>query len=139
MLDVDVRVPLNLIIEKKILSEHGVPDEGGIRPFEPTLLPNNYDQIMIFLKPSGSNLKILKELIEYNKDKGNKKYYPCFWPKRTIICKEFFEENNLNEFVDVRDFSFDLLPIDIDLYSLEMKFLKELYINNDHSIHTTVA
>jgi len=22
-----------------------------------------------------------------NKDKGNKKYYPCFWPKRTIICK----------------------------------------------------
>jgi hypothetical protein len=90
MLDVDVRVPLNLIIEKKILSEHGVPDEGGIRPFESTLLPNNYDQIMIFLKPSGSNLKILKELIEYNKDKGNKKYYPCFWPKRTIICKEFF-------------------------------------------------
>lgn len=39
----------------------------------------------------------------------------------------------------MRDFSFDLLPLDVDLYSLEMKFLKDLYINHDHSIYTTVA
>lgn len=41
--------------------------------------------------------------------------------------------------MDVRDFSFDLLPIDNDIYSLEMKLLKELYINHDHSIYATVA
>ena len=33
MLDPDVRTPINLVIERKILSEHGVPDEGGILPF----------------------------------------------------------------------------------------------------------
>lgn len=96
MLDIDVRTPINLIIERKILSEHGVPDEGGILPFEPLPIPTNYDQIMIFLKPTSENLIVLKELIETNRDKGNKKYYPCFWPKRTIICKEFFEKNSLN-------------------------------------------
>lgn len=139
MLDNDARVPINLVIERKLLSEHGVPEEGGIIPFDPLPIPSNYDQIMIFLKPSGENLKILKELIDMNRDKGNKKYYPCFWPKRTIICKEFFEQNQLSDFVDIRDFSFDLLPLDVDLYSLEMKFIKELYINHDHSIYSTVA
>lgn len=63
MLDPDVRTPINLVIERKILSEHGVPDEGGILPFEPIVPPANHDQIMIFLKPSGENLKTLKELI----------------------------------------------------------------------------
>lgn len=41
--------------------------------------------------------------------------------------------------MDIRDFSFDLLPIDVDVYSLELKFLKELYIYHDHSLYTTVA
>jgi len=87
MLDEEVRVPINLVIERKIFSEHGVPDEGGILPFDPMPIPNNYDQIMIFLRPTGENLLRLKDLVEVNKDKGTKKYFPCFWPKRTIICK----------------------------------------------------
>jgi len=41
--------------------------------------------------------------------------------------------------VDVKDFSFDLLPLDIDLYSLEMKIMRELYIEDNHSIYSTVA
>ena len=87
MLDMEVRVPINLVIEKKVLSEHGVPDEGGIMPFEPMPLPNNQDQIMVFMRPTGENLKQLRELIEMNRSRGNKRYYPCFWPKRTLICK----------------------------------------------------
>lgn len=116
-----------------------MPEEDGIKAFDAIPLPNNYDQIMVFLRPNGESLIKLKELIEANKDRGAKKYYPCFWPKRTVICKEFFEQNGLSPFVDIRDFSFDLLPLDVDLYSLEMRFLKELYIGHDHSIYTTVA
>ena len=41
--------------------------------------------------------------------------------------------------MDIRDFSFDLLPLDVDIYSLEMKTLKDVYINHDHSIYSTVA
>ena len=94
---------------------------------------------MIFLSPTHENLKILKELITINAEKGNKKYYPCFWPKRTLACKEFLESSKLLDLVEMKDFSFDLLPLDIDLYSLEMKNLKEQYVNNNHLIYTTVA
>lgn len=74
-----------------------------------------------------------------NAQSSNKRYFPCFWPKRTIICKEFLEQEDLLKYVDIKDFSFDLLPLDIDLYSLETKYLKELYINNNHSIYSMVA
>lgn len=53
MFEPDTRTLLNLIIEKKALSEHGVPEEGGLLPFEPLPLPNNYDQIIIIVKPTG--------------------------------------------------------------------------------------
>jgi hypothetical protein len=140
MLDDELRVPFNLIIvDRKIYSEHGVPEEDGIKAFDPIPLPNNYDQIMVFLRPNGESLIRLRDLINANANTGAKRYYPCFWPKRTIICKEFFEQNGLTGVVDIRDFSFDLLPLDVDLYSLEMRFLKELYISHDHSIYTTVA
>lgn len=43
------------------------------------------------------------------------------------------------QFMDIKDFSFDLLPLDVDLYSLEMKIMKDLYIDDNHSIYTTVA
>jgi len=56
-----------------------------------------------------------------------------------LACKEFLESAKLLEFVEMKDFSFDLLPLDIDLYSLEMKNLKEQYVNNNHLIYTTVA
>lgn len=43
------------------------------------------------------------------------------------------------QYIEIKDFSFDLLPLDVDLYSLELNFVKELYINNNHSVYTTVA
>ncbi len=140
MLEEGMRELFNLIIlDRKTYSEHGVFEEEGIRGFEPVQLPNNYDQVMIFLRPNSDSLIRLKDLINANSNSGAKRYYPCFWPKRTIICKEFFELNGLTHLVDIRDFSFDLLPLDVDLYSLEMRFLKEMYISHDHSIYTTVA
>ena len=42
-------------------------------------------------------------------------------------------------YLEIKDFSFDLLPLDIDLYSLEMKVIRELYIEDNHTIYSTVA
>jgi|JI6StandDraft_1071083.scaffolds.fasta_scaffold09921_6 hypothetical protein len=39
----------------------------------------------------------------------------------------------------LRDFSFDLIPIDHDLYSLEIKCFKELFVDQDYSIYNLVA
>jgi hypothetical protein len=43
-----------------MFSEHGVPEEGGIAPFEVKVIDKNYDQILIFLSPTVNNLKNLK-------------------------------------------------------------------------------
>lgn len=43
------------------------------------------------------------------------------------------------KYIEIRDFSFDLVPLDIDLYSLEMKIMRELYIDDNHTIYSTVA
>lgn len=53
MLDIAVRTPINLIIETKTFSEHGVPEVGGIIPFDANIIDKNYDQIMIFMTPTG--------------------------------------------------------------------------------------
>lgn len=42
-------------------------------------------------------------------------------------------------YLEIKDFSFDLLPLDVDLYSLEMKIIRELYIEDNHTIYSTVA
>jgi len=43
------------------------------------------------------------------------------------------------EIVTIKDFSYGLLPFDHDLYSLEIKSFRELYLLNDHSIYNIVA
>jgi hypothetical protein len=43
-------------------------------------------------------------------------------------------------FIEIKDFSFDLLPLDIDLYSLEMRnTMHDLYINDNYLIYSIVA
>lgn len=56
-----------------------------------------------------------------------------------MATKEFLESSGLMPYLDIKDFSFDLLPLDIDLYSLEMKVIRELYIEDNHTIYSTVA
>jgi vacuolar protein sorting-associated protein 33A len=84
-------------------------------------------------------METLVELYNRNKDRGNKTYYPVFWPKRSAVCKEYLEARGLLSSFNLRDFSFDLIPLDNDLYSLEMKTFKELYIDNEYSIYNVVA
>lgn len=87
MLDASCRNPINLL-ERKLLYEHGVVEDGGIVGFEPMTIGNNFNQIVIFLPPNVKSMDTLVSLYERNKDRGSKSYYAVFWPKRTAVCKE---------------------------------------------------
>lgn len=78
-------------------------------------------------------------LYDKNKERGSKTYYAVFWPKRSSVCKEFLEAKGMLSSFTLRDFSFDLIPIDHDLYSLEIKCFKELFVDQEYSIYTLVA
>ena len=91
MLDVLARGPVNLIVEKKLFAEHGIPEEGGIVNFEVTWIDNNFNNVLIILPPNIKSMETLVELYQKNKDRGNKKYYAVFWPRRSSVCKEYLE------------------------------------------------
>lgn len=66
MLEYAARIPINLIIERKVLWEHEIPEEGGITAFEVQPIDINYDQVVIFLSPTADNLRRLKDLVLLN-------------------------------------------------------------------------
>lgn len=86
MLEYAVRIPINLIIERRTLWEHEIPENGGITGFDVIRIDPNYDQIVIFLSPTVDNLVKLKKLITEN-ILPSRKFYPVFWPKRTMATK----------------------------------------------------
>ena len=98
MLEYAVRVPINLIIERKVLIDHEVPENGGITAFEIMKIDPNFDQIVVFLSPTVENLVKFKTLVKNNTDKNpNRKFYPVFWPKRTMATKEYLE--SISQFI----------------------------------------
>jgi hypothetical protein len=58
-----------------------------------------------------------------------KEYTIIFWPRRSIFCSQKIEDHNIYANVNIKDFNFDLIPLESDLLSLEMDFLfKDCYI-----------
>jgi hypothetical protein len=39
-------------------------------------------------------------------------YTLVFWPQRTILCKEILENEKVMSSLEIKDFSFDLIPLD---------------------------
>lgn len=66
MLEYAVRIPINLIIEKKTLCQHEIPEKDGITAFEVNVIDPNFDQIVVFLSPSVENLKKFKDVVLIN-------------------------------------------------------------------------
>ena len=47
-------------------------------------------------------------------------FHLIFSPRRTVLCKEALETFGVLGEVNIKDFSFDLIPLESDLLSLEM-------------------
>ena len=96
------------------------------------------NQIIFFVYPKVLLMKRIARII--HKNSQDKNYHLVFWPRRTILCKEALESFGVYGNLDIRDFNFDLIPLDSDILSLELdNCFKELYIENDFSTYTYVA
>lgn len=63
-----------------------------------------------------------------------------FWPQRSILCKELLDSEGVMSSVELRDFSFDLIPLDLDVLSLEMHdAYRDMVIDCDFSIYNYIA
>lgn len=70
----------------------------------------------------------------------NNTYKLVFWPSRTILAKELLEQEGVLSSVEIKDFSFDLIPLDLDVLSLEMPdAFRDMMIDQDLSIYNYAA
>jgi len=81
---------------------------------------------------------ILKDQINSgnNEDKQESKFSLILWPRKNILCKETLEEQGVYGNLKIRDFNFDLIPLENDLLSLEMNFsFRDTYIDQDLNLY----
>ncbi|KAL4508086.1 hypothetical protein ABPG72_021459 [Tetrahymena utriculariae] len=152
--DDEVKVALNLILESSALNKLQVEVISHINNTQPENL--SADKIIIFIQPKVEYLDQIKEYLDKeNAPKPNqgkkaaantqqqpkKEFCLIYWPKRTTLCKEAQDEKGItDDQIRIIDFSFDLIPIDQDLLSLEMpsSFIS-MYLDNDFSTYCYVA
>ncbi|KAL4464744.1 hypothetical protein ABPG74_011305 [Tetrahymena malaccensis] len=152
--DDEVKVALNLTLESSALTKLQVEVISHINNTQPENL--SADKIIIFIQPKVELLDQIKEYLDKeNAPKPNqgkkaaantqqqpkKEFYLIYWPKRTTLCKEAQDEKGItDDLIRIIDFSFDLIPIDQDILSLEMpnSFIS-MYLDNDFSTYCYVA
>ena len=82
-------------------------------------------------------MKIIATIINKNQKKNinDLTYYLVFSPRRSYLCKEALVNLGVYGDLCIQDFSFDLIPLESDILSLEMDFyFKEYFLGNDLSL-----
>ena len=109
--------------------------------------------MLIFVQPKVEYLDRIKEYVDKEAalasapikkgapERVKKEFSVVYWPKRTTLCKEAQMERKISdEQIKIIDFSFDLIPIDKDVLSLEMPdTFTSMYLDSDFSTYAYVA
>ncbi|CAD8139366.1 unnamed protein product [Paramecium octaurelia] len=128
---------LKLSIENKLLLENGVKKTLQIETINQ--IENDITQIFIIIPPKQDLIKKISKMIK-TANGPNNIYQLVFWPQRNLIAKELLEQEGVLSSVKVMDFSFDLIPLDQDVLSLEMPdAFRDIVVEQDLSIYTHVA
>ncbi|CAK85174.1 unnamed protein product (macronuclear) [Paramecium tetraurelia] len=128
---------LKLSIENKVLLENGVKKTLQIETLYQ--IESDITQIFIIIPPKQDLIKKISKLIK-TANGPNNIYQLVFWPQRNLIAKELLEQEGVLSSVEIMDFSFDLIPLDQDVLSLEMPdAFRDVVVEQDFSIYTHVA
>lgn len=134
---------MELVIDQKRLRERSVSlltlNQESIDKYA-----DGSDSQLVFIIPAekDSLLKVQSFLKNLKNRKLNKVSHLVIYPKRTVLVQYIIRELKLHfEFMDrVYDFNIDLIPLNIDLLSLENKdALKEIYIKKEFNSVNTVS
>ncbi|EGR30804.1 vacuolar sorting protein, putative [Ichthyophthirius multifiliis] len=140
--DLDVKNVLSLTFDQATMKEYQVEGFSTIQntQFKDLICK----QVMIFIQPIIKYMEIIKTFIDANNKKNQqekKNFTLVFWPKQNALCKQVLQQYGITENqVEVIDFSFDLIPLDQDVLSLELQnSFNNIYLDNDFSTFQFVA
>jgi hypothetical protein len=93
-------------------------------------LDNELNQVIFFIEPSVEAMKLISHIIlNHSRQHQKKKYLIVFTPRRTNICLQLLEQGGVLGNIEIKDFDFDLFPLEKDLLSLEInEEFNEIYI-----------
>ncbi len=132
---------LELVVTLPVLYEHGVGEQGGIKFVSKTdAVDKAFNNVLVLITPSMASLRCLVEIFRKSQDRASKhNYVVALWPRRNALVKEYLQSVGVLDHFELRDFSFDLLPLENDLFSLELKCFRQIYVENDYSYFSYVA
>lgn len=137
-IEADLMSPLDRIANVSILKQHEVDKLYKVEN-KPALSSN--EQLCFLVRPRIKNMRYIASLVNADKLAGRtRKYKVIFSPQKFYACEMVLEEEGIYGDVSCDEWAFSLLPLDVDLLSMELpEFFRDYFLEGDQRWINTVA
>ncbi|XP_015448902.1 vacuolar protein sorting-associated protein 33B [Pteropus alecto] len=137
-IEADLMSPLDRIANVSILKQHEV-DKLYKMENKPAL--SSSEQLCFLVRPRIKNMRYIANLVNADKLAGRtRKYKVIFSPQKFYACEMVLEEEGIYGDVSCDEWAFSLLPLDVDLLSMELpEFFRDYFLEGDQRWINTVA
>ncbi|XP_039714122.1 vacuolar protein sorting-associated protein 33B isoform X3 [Pteropus medius] len=137
-IEADLMSPLDRIANVSILKQHEV-DKLYKMENKPAL--SSSEQLCFLVRPRIKNMRYIANLVNADKVAGRtRKYKVIFSPQKFYACEMVLEEEGIYGDVSCDEWAFSLLPLDVDLLSMELpEFFRDYFLEGDQRWINTVA
>ncbi|KAM3139305.1 hypothetical protein pb186bvf_008525 [Paramecium bursaria] len=138
IIDQFVAEMLTFVVDNDLMRENGIEVTYHITS---EVISIKAQQVIFFVQPQRNLMKRIVRIIRDNQlQQLQIKYLLIFCPSSNVICKDYLEKEAVLGHLQLKNFNFDLIPIQPDVLSLEINnAVNQLYIQNDLTILHLVA
>ncbi|XP_040349555.1 vacuolar protein sorting-associated protein 33B isoform X4 [Herpailurus yagouaroundi] len=137
-IEADLMSPLDRIANVSILKQHEVDKLYKVEN-KPAI--SSSEQLCFLVRPRIKNMRYVASLVNADKLAGRtRKYKVIFSPQKFHACEMVLEEEGVYGDVSCDEWAFSLLPLDVDLLSMELpEFFRDYFLEGDQRWINTVA
>ncbi|OBS60690.1 hypothetical protein A6R68_08156 [Neotoma lepida] len=137
-IEADLMSPLDRIANVSILKQHEVDKLYKVEN-KPALSAN--EQLCFLVRPRVKTMRYIANLVNADKLAGRiRKYKVILTPQKFYACEMVLEEEGVCGDVSCDEWAFSLLPLDVDLLSMELpEFFRDYFLEGDQRWINTVA
>ncbi|XP_070542107.1 vacuolar protein sorting-associated protein 33B-like isoform X2 [Ptychodera flava] len=138
VIDPELMRPLDRIAGAILLKQHGV---DRIFKLEQGKLQVGAQQRIYLVRPRMTTMKFIADHVNFDKQESRaRKYKIIFVPRKLHVCEMILEKEGVYGDVTLEEFHLDLIPLDVDILSLELPgFFPAYFMDGDLTWVHTVA
>ncbi|XP_044521398.1 vacuolar protein sorting-associated protein 33B isoform X4 [Gracilinanus agilis] len=137
-IEADLMSPLDRIANVSILKQHEV---DKLYKVENKPVFSTSEQLCFLVRPRIRNMRYIANLVNSDKMAGRtRRYKVIFSPQKFYACEMVLEEEGIYGDVSCDEWAFSLLPLDVDLLSMELpEFFRDYFLEGNQRWINTVA